>query len=122
VEKLSPAAVGQLIGTHWSGGEVKMQGKLETAGYTGDDLAASAKGALHMDWKRGAVAGAAVPVALKRFTSWTAEAEISGGNLTIRQNEVTGGKGKSSVEGSVPLSLPAKIGFVVPKDAARTKR
>ena len=121
-EKLNPAAVGQLLGEHWSGGELKLQGKFELAGYTGDDLASSAKGTLHMDWKRGAVAGAAVPATLNHFTSWSAEAEMGGGELTIRQNEVVGSKGKSAVEGSVPLSLPAKIGFGASKDTARSKR
>ena len=122
-EKLSPAAVGQLIGQHWSGGELKASGKLDVTGYTGDELASSAKGALHLDWKHGAVSGVAgtTPSALVHFTNWTADAEIGGGKLTLKQNEAVEGGRKTAVEGSVTLSIPAKASFVAPKDA-RVKR
>jgi hypothetical protein len=123
LEKLSPAAVGQLIGERWSGGEVNAAGKLNVAGYTGDDLAGSATGALHLNWKRGSVSGAAgtVPPALARFERWTAEAEIGQGKLTLGQNEAVQGASKSAVQGSVTLSVPAKANFVTPKDS-RAKR
>ena len=123
LEKLSPAAVGQLVGERWSGGEVNAAGKLEMTGYTGDDLAGSATGALHLNWKRGSVSGAAgtIPPALARFERWTAEAEIGQGKLTLGQNEAVQGASKSAVQGSVTLSIPAKASFVTPKDS-RAKR
>lgn len=111
-EKLNPTAVGQLLGQHWSGGELKIAGKLAMAGYTGDDLAGSAKGALHLEWTRGS---ANSEPALKRFARWTADAAIGSGRVAIGQNEVETGKTRSSVEGSVNLSLPPKASFVQPK-------
>jgi hypothetical protein len=118
-EKLSPAAVGQLVGSHWTGGELSLSGKLQAAGYTADDLAGSAKGTLHLDWKHGAVGGVGAPAALARFASWTAEAGIGAGRIALGQNEVADGASKgaarSSVEGSIPLSLPGRIGFAAAK-------
>jgi len=119
VERLNPAAVGQLLGERWSGGELNLSGNLSAAGYTADELASAAKGALHLDWKHGAAAGAAgaVPLALAHFERWTAEAEIASGSIALKQNDVAAGSRKSAVEGSVSLTVPAKATFVVPKDA-----
>ncbi|WP_420238919.1 AsmA family protein [Telmatobacter bradus] len=111
IEKLSPAAVGQLIGERWTGGDLAVSGKLETVGFTGDDLASSAHGTLHLDWKRGAVSGSGAPVTLAHFAHWTADAAISGGKLTLQPNEAVNGTQKSSVNGSVTLSIPAKASF-----------
>ena len=72
-EKLSPAAVGQLLGQHWSGGDFAGNGKIELAGFAENDLAATAHGTLHFDWKRGAVAGEQTPAALSRFDLWSAD-------------------------------------------------
>lgn len=112
VEKVSPAAMGQLLGQRWSGGELKIDGKLAMAGYTGDDLAGSAKGALHLEWRRGSANSAP---ALKRFANWTADASIGSGRVAIGQNEVVTGGAKSAVEGSVSLSLPPKASFAPTK-------
>lgn len=111
IEKLSPAAVGQLIGQRWSGGDLAVSGQLETIGFSGDDLASSAKGTLHLDWKRGAAAGPGAPAALARFASWTADAAIGNGKITLQPNEAVSGAQKSSVDGSIPLSIPAKASF-----------
>jgi hypothetical protein len=121
VTKLSPAAMGSLIGERWSGGELNVSGKVETAGYTGDDLAGAAKGTLHLDWKHGSVAGAAgtVPAALARFERWTADAEMGSGKLSLKQNEAVAGGRKGSVEGSVTLSVPAKANFEVEKSGTK---
>ena len=117
VEKLNPAALGQLLGEHWSGGDLEVNGNLNLSGLTADDLANSAQGALHLDWKHGAVAGAGAPAALARFDRWSAEAEIGSGSIVLKQNDVTSGSKKSAVEGSVSLTIPAKASFVLPKDA-----
>lgn len=117
VEKLNPAALGQLLGERWNGGELDLSGNLDVTGYTADDLAGSAKGQLHLDWKRGAVSGSGVPPALAHFERWLAEAEIGSGAIALKQNDVTAGSRKSGVEGSIALALPAKASFVLPKEA-----
>ena len=61
------------------------------------DLAKSAKGTLHFDWKKGAIAPRigpstdAVPSLLGRFDHWTGDAEIADGGLTLKENHVQQG-------------------------------
>ncbi len=57
-QKLSPTAVGQLVGLRFSGGELAADGKVELTGFAGKDLKSSAKGTLHFEWRHGAVASA----------------------------------------------------------------
>ena len=59
-EKLSPTEVGQLLGLKWSGGVFQANGKIDLSGFTSTDLAASAKGTLHFEWRHGVVAS--VPI------------------------------------------------------------
>ncbi len=76
-EKLSPQAVGQLLGLRWTGGTIDGDGTVALAGFTDKDLAASAKGNLHFASRRGVMAAEsgsdAVPPALARFDHWTAD-------------------------------------------------
>ncbi len=110
-EKLSPQAVGRLLGLRWSGGTLDGDGKIDLTGFTGKELAASAKGSLHFDWRHGVVGSVssgsgAVPAALARFDRWTADAEIAGGKITLTQNEVRQGGRKRAVEAAVTLGKP----------------
>jgi hypothetical protein len=113
VENATPAAVGQLLGQHWSGGAVTVRGHLELAGYSADDLANSAKGTLAFDWQHGAVAGTPT---LSRFDRWKAEAVLGEGKITLGKSEAVQGARKSAVGGSIPLSLPAKLNFAAATD------
>jgi hypothetical protein len=119
-EKLSPAAVGQLLAEHWSGGDFEANGKVDLSGYTEKDLMASAKGTLHLEWRHGAVSaagGAQVPQALARFDRWTADAEIAGGAVTLKQNQVQRGARKAAVEAAVAFAASPKVVFAAPKEA-----
>ncbi len=111
LQKLTPAAVGQLLGQSWRGGTLDASGKVELAGYTSSDLADSAKGTLHFDWRHGAASGAGSPAELGRFDRWTADAEIAAGKVTVGQNEVVQGSRKQTVAASVVLATPAKLSF-----------
>jgi hypothetical protein len=122
-EKLSPQAVGQLLGLRSSGSAFDGSGSIELAGFTGDDLAASAKGALHFEWQRGTVAAtsgsATVPPSLARFDRWIGNAEIANGALTLKENltanQVKRGAHTESVQASVTLEDPPKIVFPASK-------
>ena len=63
VEKLDPVEVGKMLGETWRGGTFDATGKVELSGYTGEDLAASAKGTLHFEWRHGVVGGPVAPCA-----------------------------------------------------------
>jgi hypothetical protein len=123
---LNPVAVGQLLGQNWRGGTIDASGKIDLAGFTGEDLAASAKGTLHFEWRHGsaasAAAGAITPVALSRFDRWTADAAIENGKITLGQNEVAQGSQKRSAAATVILAEPPKLNFAAPPQAKAKKR
>jgi len=113
IDKLSPPDVGHLLGLRFSGGTIDGSGKIELTGYTDADLAASAKGALHFDWRQGAVTAASgnVPPALARFDRWTVDAEIADGALTLKENQVKHGVHTTPVQAAVTLTDPPEVAF-----------
>jgi hypothetical protein len=121
-DKLSPPDVGKLLGLRFSGGTFDANGKIELTGFTDADLAASAKGALHFDWRQGAVTAASgnVPPALARFDRWTADAEIANGSLTLKENQVKRGVHITPVQAAITFANPPEVAFPAPKSAAAT--
>ena len=120
-EKISPAALGALVDQHWSGGPLEAHGKVELAGFTQQDLAASAKGTLHFDWQRGAASGANLPTELARFDLWSGDAEIAGGAIVLKKNEVKRGAHAASAEASLTLGAGAKLSFPKAAETAAKK-
>ncbi|MGD0800786.1 MAG: AsmA family protein [Terracidiphilus sp.] len=118
-EKLNPQAVGQLLGLRASGGDFAASGKIELTGYTGDDLASSAIGALHFEWRHGSIraTSGSMPSVLERFDRWSADAEIANGALTLKENQVKSGARTGTVQASVPLAEPPRISFSAGKPA-----
>lgn len=114
-EKLASPAVGQLLGQRWSGGAFDGNGKVELSGFTGKDLADSAKGTLHFEWQNGK--GGPAPAALVRFDRWVADAGIADGVVTLKQNQVQRGANSSTVQAAVPLALPVKAAFAAERPA-----
>ena len=127
-EKLSPAAVGKLLGQTWTGRGFDADGNIDVAGFTGKDLMDSAKGTLHFDWRNGAVKApndaqegatgvppALVPSALVRFDLWSADAVIAGGTITLKDNQVQQGLRKSTVEGLATLGNPPEVNLTMAK-------
>jgi hypothetical protein len=117
---LNPAAAGELAGAHWRGGELNIDGNVDLSGFTGADLAASAHGALHLDWRHGSVAAGdeaeAVPAALAHFDRWTADAAIANGAIRLKDNTVRFGFRKAAVDGALAFGDPATLTFAAPKD------
>jgi hypothetical protein len=117
-DKLNPQAVGPLLGQRWSGGVFEASGKIELSGFTEKDLAASAKGSLHFDWRNGAVsaAGGPLPAALTRFDRWTADAEIANGSIALGQNQIKRGSRSGAVEATATLGASSKVSFAAAKE------
>ena len=105
LDRLSSAQVGQLLGQKWSGGSITLAGKVEMAGFTDKDLAATAKGALHFDWSHGAMAGGVAA----RFDSWGGDAAIGGGSVAIGANSLSAGGKKQALAGGVTFGAPVKV-------------
>lgn len=125
-DKLKPAAVGQLLGMHWTGAEFNAGGKIELAGFTGKDLAASAKGTLHFDWRQGKMASEAknegIPPGLTKFDRWSGQAEIAGGTMVLGKNEVVEGRRTLIAEGAVTLGDPPKVTLGLNSHESQPKR
>ena len=130
LENLSAAAVGQLLGQHWSGGAFNAGGNIDLEGYTGKDLSSSAKGALHFDWARGSINGkvaadksraTALPASLTHFDHWSGDASIASGAVTLGENQVQLGARKDTVSGSVTFGDPPEVVLTVPKQEIRAK-
>jgi hypothetical protein len=136
-EKLSPAAVGELVGLRWSGGVMSADGKVELSGFADKDLAASAKGNLHFEWRHGSVgaqtgikaafpgslaATSMLPPALAHFDHWTADAEIANGAIGVKQSLVQQGGRKQAVDAKVTLGDPPRVIFPVVRATLAKKR
>jgi hypothetical protein len=133
-EKLSAPAVGQLLGQRWSGGDFDADGKVELSGYTDKDLAGSAKGKLHFEWRNGAISAPAgaqagpgaktvqLPAVLVWFDRWTAEAEVANGTITLKKNQVLSGARRRTVEAALTLGDPPKVRFAVLGETPPGKR
>jgi hypothetical protein len=119
-DQLNAAEVGRLLGMAWTGNALDGTGQVELVGFTDTDLASSAKGSLHFDWRRGSIADngeVETPPALARFDRWTADAEIANGAITLKENQVQHGSRKLAVEGSATFGDPPRVTFGEPQDA-----
>lgn len=126
-QKITPPAVCQMLAIECTGGTFDGNGKIDLAGFTDKDLAASAKGLLHFEWQKGAIRdhdipASTIPVALSRFDHWTAEAEIANGAITLKENQVRQGPRESSVEAAIVLGDPPKITFGPPAPTTVSKK
>ena len=118
-QNVNPAELCAILALKCSGSGFDGDGKIELAGYEGKDLAASAKGAIHLVWKKGSVAGRptsadAPPSVLARFDKWTVDAEVAGGSVSLKDNQVQQGKRTSPVKASITFADPPKVSFVPP--------
>ncbi len=119
-DQLNAAEMGRLLGMTWQGNALDGKGQVELLGFTDNDLAASAKGSVNFDWRRGSVADNGevdIPPALAKFDRWTADAEIANGAITLKENHVLHGSRKLAVEGSVTFADPPRVTFGEPQDA-----
>jgi hypothetical protein len=129
-QKLDVASVGALLGLRWTGTPLDGNGKIELAGYTGEDLAASAHGTLHFECRRGAIGDKPsesvkpepIPAALSRFDRWTGDAAIANGGLTLDQSLILVGTRKQSVQATVTFGDPPVVIFAAPKQLAAKTR
>ncbi len=128
-QKLSTTDVGALLGLRWAGGGFSGNGKIELSGYSANELAASAKGDLHFEWRNGAMGNQPsaaskadpVPAALGRFDRFTADASIANGAITLGENQVVSGARKRSVDATITFGDPPIITFPAPKETHTEK-
>lgn len=115
---LQAPAVCKLLALHCSGGALDGNGKIKLAGFADKDLASSADGALHFDWRRGSFAKdplLQLPSALVRFDRFTADAVIANGAITLKQNQIQQGRRKSAINSVITFGDPPKVSFAASK-------
>jgi len=128
-ENVDEKALGSLLGLRWTGSSIRGNGKVELAGYTGADLASSAKGTLHFETRYGSVAwlektqreggpeGDAVPKALARFDHLTADATIADGAVTLGPSPIVFSGRQRPVTATITLADPPVVNFESAKPA-----
>ncbi len=126
--KVSPAAVCQLLSLQCKGTSMDGNGNVDLSGLTGADMASSAKGQLHFDWRQGAIvnraggSSAALPPVLAKFDHWTGEGSIANGVLTIQKSLIQQGSRASTSDAIIKLANPPVVTFATPKPATASKR
>jgi len=133
-QDLNVSDLGKLLGLRWTGGALGGNGNVQLTGYTGSDLAASAKGTLHFQCRQGSIANARtpapagatrsspIPAALAHFDRWTADASIADGAIDLGANQVISGKSKHSVEAAIAFGDPPQVSFPAPEETRAEKR
>ncbi len=132
---LSATAVGQLLGMRFAGGPLDAEGKIDLSGVTANELATSAKGTLHFEWRHGRIAAQTplpaaesdstetrvkaekIPTQLGRFSSLAGNAEIGDGAITLHQCEVVNGAWRRPIEAKITMSEPLRVTFAEPQAA-----
>ncbi|HVZ84367.1 MAG TPA: AsmA family protein [Terracidiphilus sp.] len=114
VNKAAAPALCALFRLRCTGGPINADGKLTLTGFAAKDLASSAAGTLHFEWRNGSVSGpgaAAWPKVLARFSRWTADGTIGHDGVTLKQSVVQLGSRKSTVDAAVSFGEPPTIAF-----------
>jgi hypothetical protein len=127
LESLSGPAVCELLALRCTGGLLNGKGKVELAGFTDSELAASAKGTLHFEWRHGAIeensaAQIEIPKVLTRFDRWSADATIANNTVSLAPSEVQQSGRKASVGATMTFANPPEVSFAGPKPVQSAKR
>jgi hypothetical protein len=127
LEKLSGPAVCELMALRCSGGTIDGKGKVELSGFTDGDLAASARGTLHFEWRHGAfeenpAAENQIPKALTRFDRWSADATIANNGVELAPSDAQQGTRKVGVSAIVTFANPPAVTFAGPNPVQSAKR
>lgn len=111
---LDGSAVCELLAIECTGGQVAGHGKVALAGFSDRELAASAKGTLHFEWRHGAFDSSSaddLPKALARFDRFTGDAAIANNGATVRKGQVVLGPHESAVDATVTFANPPAVTF-----------
>jgi uncharacterized protein involved in outer membrane biogenesis len=117
----------RLLELKCAGRPLDATGRVQLSGFTDSDLGSSAKGTLHFDWKKGAIAARAsetgdpIPPGLARFDSWTADTEIANNSASLGDNTIKTGARTATVKATVTFGIPPTVTFGAPKPSTPKK-
>jgi len=103
------------------------KGEVELSGFTDNELAASAKGTLHFEWRHGAIeenpaVEIEIPKVLTHFDRWSADATIANNAVSLASSEVQQSSRKTSVGATMTFANPPEVSFAEPKTVQSAKR
>jgi len=117
-QQVNPVELCRLLELRCAGKVLDGDGKIQLTGYAKNELASSAKGSLHFEWKKGAVtghtsdySGEVVPPVLARFDTLSGDAEIANKTVTLGENHVQVGKRSGSVTAVINFGEPPRVSF-----------
>jgi hypothetical protein len=127
-EQVDPVELCRIFELQCIGQRLEATGEVKLAGFAGSDLASSAKGTLHFDWKKGSITGHApaaadesLPRALARFDQWSGEAQLANGAVTVGESSVKVGARTTTARVTISFGIPPKVAFGVPKSTSLKK-
>jgi hypothetical protein len=126
-EQVDPIELCQMLELKCNGQRIDATGEVQLAGFAGSDLASSAKGTLHFDWKKGAITGfssatdESLPRALARFDQWSGDAQVANGGVTVGENSVKTGARTTCAKVTISFGNPPKVVFGAPKATSPKK-
>ena len=124
-EKINASELCELFILKCTGMSFSGKGNVDMTGYTGKDLASSAKGSLHFDWKKGTITGQSpegVPPILARFDQFSGDAEIANGAVALGENIVQQASRKGTANANISFGEPPTVTFPEPKNATSKKK
>jgi hypothetical protein len=104
----------ELLALHCTEGEVAGRGKIELTGFSDRELAASAKGTLHFEWRHGGFDPSSaddLPKELTRFDRLAGDATIANNGAIIQKGQVALGEHKSPLDATVIFANPPAVAF-----------
>jgi hypothetical protein len=125
LEGLSGPAVCELLALQCTGGQIEGRGNVELAGFSDRELAASAKGTLHIEWRHGAFdpdSASQPPKALARFDRFTADATIDSNGAILHQGQIVVGSRRTNLDATVTFANPPLVSFAGARTAQSAKR
>ncbi len=131
LSKANAKSLCEFLNLRCSGGPVNVSGKASLSGFAAKDLAASATGALQLEWASGAVRGwlpasgstaraQAIPPSLAYFSHWTADLSLNKSRIAFENSRVTRGRKSVSVPASIDFGEPPQLTF--PSEGASKRK
>lgn len=122
--QLTGASMCQLFALQCTGGPIDGNGKIELSGFLERELAESANGTLHFEWRKGAIRpnpATQIPAALTRFDRWTGDTEIANSKVTVKQSRIQQGAREIDADGTIAFGAPPLVRVTIPNPGNATK-
>jgi len=113
VTNAAPSALANIFEERWGNGVANLSAQLRMSGFSAQDLAGSATGALHWDWSKGGFAAEdPLPIDAEpflHFDQWSGDATIADRNIKIVHSLLARGEDAIPLSGSISFDREIDI-------------